>query len=162
MLDWRVSLTMFMAIIIAFALIWAGVAPDWGQRFRSLYESVSGDTPIISNVFNVYLDEDKRSLIYVKEECEAEDTHPIVLHLTPADINTIPDSRKQFGFDNLDFHFDKYGLRFDNKCVIQLNLPDYNITRIRTGQNTFVDDVDDELSLIWIEEVLIEDTFIDQ
>ena len=151
MLDWRISLTTFMALFIAFALILTKLAPDWSWRFRSLYESVSGDTPIISNVFNVYLDENKDSLIYVKEECDKEDIHlDFMLHLTPADINNLPDSRKQFGFDNLDFHFDRYGLQFDNKCLAQLNLPNYDIASIRTGQ--FITG-DDELPVIWMEEV---------
>ena len=118
-----------------------------------MYESVSDDNQIISNVFNVYLDEDRNSLIYVQEECDVEDIHPnFMLHLIPADFNDIPDARKPFGFDNLDFIFDRHGLRFDDKCVIQVNLPDYDIIRIRTGQ--FLQ-VGDELPSIWVEEVSI-------
>ena len=153
MLDWRISLTTFVVLIIAFAFIWPRVSTNWEQEIRSTYESVSDDTPIISNVFNVYLGEDKNSLIYVKEECEVENIHPeFLLHLIPADINDMPDHRKQFEFDNLDFSFDRHGLRFDHKCVIQVNLPDYDINRIRTGQ--FIK-VGDEFSPIWTEEVLI-------
>lgn len=157
-MDWRISLTTFVALSIVFALVWARVSPDWERGFPSVYESFSDSTPIISGFFNVYLDEDKNWLIYIREECERDDIRPgFLLHLIPLDINDLPESRKQSGFDNFDFEFDQHGLWFDNKCVIQFNLPDYNIIRIRTGQYVRVGD---ELPPIWIQDAPI--TPIDQ
>lgn len=153
MLDWRISLATFVVLIVAFALIWPRVSVNWEQEFRSVYESIGDDTPIINNVFNVYLDEDRNSLIYVKEECDAEDIDPdFLLHITPTYKDDLLADRKEVGFNNLDFYFDAYGLRFDGKCLIQFNLPDYDIARIRTGQ--YIRE-GDELPAIWIEEVLI-------
>ena len=153
MLDWRISLTAFVVLITAFAFIWPRVSTNWEQEFRSAYESVSDDTPIIDDFFDVYLDEDRNMLIYVREECDAEDIQSdFLLHVMPADINDIPDPRQQYGFDNFDFFFDGHGLRFDDKCVIQYNLPDYDIVSIRTGQYI---QVGDELPPIWIEQAPI-------
>lgn len=151
-LDWRISLTAFVALIIASALIWARVSTNWERGFLSVYESVGDYTPIMSGFFDVYVDEDRGWLIYVREECERDDTRPgFSLHLTPRDINDLPESRKQSGFDNLDFEFAEHGLRFDNKCVIQVNLPDYDIIRIRTGQYAKVSDESDEFFPIWVQ-----------
>ena len=153
MLDWRISLTTFLVLITAFAFIWPKVATNWEQEFRSAYESVSDDTPIINGFFDVYLDEDRNMLIYVREKCDAEDIQQdFLLHVIPVDIIDIPDHRREFGFDNFDFIFDGYGLRFDGNCVIQYSLPDYDIARIRTGQYI---QVGDELPPTWIEEAPI-------
>lgn len=153
MLDWRISLATFVVLIVAFALIWPRVSTNWEQEYRLLYESVSDDTPIISDFFNVYLDEEGNSLIYVREECDVEDIQPgFLLHLTPINTDDLPEERKESGFNNLDFDFDAHGLRFEGKCVVQFDLPNYGISRIRTGQYV---QVGDELPPIWIEVAFI-------
>ena len=81
----------------------------------------------------MYLRED--TLVYVKEPCVRADTEAIFfLHLIPADVADLPDHRKQYGFDNLDFDFDDQGVIVDGKCLATVVLPDYAITSIRTGQ----------------------------
>lgn len=153
MLDWRISLAVFMVLIVAFALIWPRVSTNWEEEFRSAYESVSDDTPIISDVFNVYLDEDKHFLIYVKEECDVQDIQPnFLMHITPTNTDDLQAERREVGFNNLDFDFDAYGLRLNETCVIQFNLPGYDITSIRTGQ--YIRE-GDEFHNIWIAEALI-------
>lgn len=150
MLDWRISLGVFVILITAFALIWPLVSTDWELEFRSAYESVRDDVPIIDDVFNVYLDEDRNSLIYVKEECDVEDIQPgYLLHVTPANTDDL--ERSESSFNNFDFDFDAHGLRFDNICVIQFNLPDYDYTRIRTGQ--YIRE-GDEFHNLWIQEAI--------
>lgn len=151
MLDWRISLGTFVVLIIAFALIWPRISTNWEQEFRSTYESVSDDIPIISDVFNVYLDENR--LIYVKEECDNEDIKPdFLLHVTPVNPDNLLEERREAGFNNFDFGFEEYGLQFDDKCLIQFTLPGYDITRIRTGQ--YIRE-GDELPAIWIAEAFI-------
>ena len=56
------------------------------------------------------------------------------LRLYPADVNDLPDHRKQYGFDNLDFRFDNYELPLTERPVAVRELPDYAIARINTGQ----------------------------
>ena len=74
------------------------------------------------------------------------------MHVTPTYTEDVVESRKESGFNNYDFDFDAHGLRFDGKCVIQFNLPGYEITRIRTGQYILEGD---EFTNIWIAEALI-------
>ena len=56
------------------------------------------------------------------------------LHLDPVDLNDLPARRQQHGFDNLDFAFADHGAVFDGRCTAVRSLPEYDITRIRTGQ----------------------------
>lgn len=150
MLDWRITSGILVVLIIIFAIIWSGVRVDWEDEFRSLYLSVSDDTPIIEDVFDVYIDRDRNSLIYVKEDCTYDDINPgFFLHLIPADPLDLPRHRQLFGFDNLDYDFNAEGLQFGNKCVSEVDLPGYSITRVRTGQ--YVPDGDQFVNL-WQQE----------
>ena len=98
------------------------------------YRSITAGKPVVRASFDVYLI--KNELTYVKEPCAPADTEPhFFLYLIPADANDLPAARKQYGFDNLDFHFDRdNGGRFGGKCLVTRPLPDYQITSIRTGQ----------------------------
>ena len=75
------------------------------------------------------------TLTYFKEPCVRADTEAMFfLHLYPVDEADLPDHRKQYGFDNLDFDFVGRGVMFDGKCMAKVILPEYAITRIGTGQ----------------------------
>ena len=95
--------------------------------------------PVIRSDWDVYLVEN--SLIYVKKDpCSPQDAEPtFFLHLDPVDMNDLPDYRKQYGFDNLDFSFDERVAIFDGKCLAEIPLPEYAISEIRTGQYVPVD-----------------------
>ena len=103
--------------------------------------------PSIRSTFDVYLRED--ILIYFKEPCGAEDVQRFFfVHVFPADENDLPDHRKQYGSDNLDF---SYSLSLDKGCVAVRKLPDYAITRIRTGQS--IVNEDGSYTSLWEEEI---------
>ena len=95
---------------------------------------LGGGRPIIRSDWDVYLVED--SLIYAKDQCSPEDAEPMFfLHLDPVDMNDLPDHRKQYGFDNLDFAFRGHRHSIEGGvCVAIRELPDYGIAAIRTGQ----------------------------
>ena len=95
--------------------------------------------PVVSSEFDVYLD--GKELIYVKRQCsEADVTLPFFVHLTPVDRSDLPEHRKQYKFDNLDFSFAKIGgIREGDACVVTRTLPDYDIVEVRTGQYRKVD-----------------------
>ncbi len=57
------------------------------------------------------------------------------LHVTPVDVDDLPDHRKRHGFDNLDFRFDNYRIPHRDRAVALRELPDYPIARIGTGQS---------------------------
>ena len=110
------------------------------------------DEPLIRSNFDVYLDEDQ--LTYIKESCAPADTEAgFFLHLLPADVADLPAARQQHGFDNLDFGFNdhSYELRSAEQCVAYRELPDYAITRIRTGQ--FLVNEDGSYTHLWEEEI---------
>ena len=94
--------------------------------------------PVIRAKFDVYLRENL--LIYSRELCAPADISGIFfLHLIPADQDDLPDNRQQYEFDNLDFNFAEAGGIAEGKCSVRVVLPDYPITRIRTGQYVRVD-----------------------
>ena len=93
-------------------------------------------------------------LNYVKEPCSAEDVQDtFFLHVDPVDVDDLPDHRKQYGFDNLDFRFDDRGFRSSERCLARRELPDYAITRIRTGQ--FLVNEDGSTTQLWGAEIRV-------
>ena len=76
-----------------------------------------------------------RELTYLKEPCVYPDVeHQFFLHIFPERVSDLPAWRRRHGYDNLDFPFWSYGIRFDGRCAAQVPLPDYPIAGIRTGQ----------------------------
>ena len=116
-------------------------------------EAVLTRKPSIRSTFDVHLTEDM--LIYVKEPCGAEDVQEsFFLHVTPVDVNDLPEHRKQYGFDNLDFRFNDRGgrwFRSAEQCVALRELPDYDFTAIRTGQ--FLGNEDGSYTHLWVGEI---------
>ena len=89
--------------------------------------------PMIRSDWDVYQDDDL--LHYVEEPCTPADREePFFLHLVPVDTDDLPDHRKPYGFDNLDFSFDTYGVVVGRKCIATVPLPGYAAARVRTGQ----------------------------
>ena len=105
-------------------------------EYRAVYDTVvSGayGTPTVKAEYDLYITDG--NAIYYKSRCTASDTaHKFFLHTTPDDRNHLPDERKEYGFDNLDFGFIWRGAKFDRNCIAIAPLPDYPIASIRTGQ----------------------------
>ena len=105
-------------------------AADFEERYRSITTGAAGE-PVVRAVFDAYLIGNE--LTYFKEPCDRADTGYIFfLHLIPANVAELPDERRQYGFDNLDFQW--AGERYDGRCLAAIPLPDYTISSIRTGQ----------------------------
>ena len=99
------------------------------------YWSITTGEPIIHSYFDIYLIENE--LIYAKEPCAPADKEALFfLHIIPEDVNDLPDDRRQHGFDNLDFDYDRFSAPVGDKCMAQRPLPDYPVAHIRTGQFT--------------------------
>ena len=112
---------------------WSATYVVQGPKLISEYDSIVSTEPVARSEFDLYLDGGK--LHYVKQQCGDADTQaPFFLHVFPDDIDDLPDERKQYGFDNLDFGFDVRGVLFDGKCAAAVSLPQYGIARIVTGQ----------------------------
>ena len=109
------------------------VAAADARAIDDLFASVEDARPAAAGGFDVHVDGNR--LVYVKEECGAADVDALFfLHLYPVDEADLPESRKPHGFDNLDFTFERYGLRGGGRCAAVRVLPGYEIARIDTGQ----------------------------
>ena len=114
------------------------------------FGGVSGDwRRIIQARFDVYYDGSK--LAYTKAPCNRKDiAQKFFLHLVPEDESDLPDRRRQYGFDNLDFSFAARRRRSaDGGCSATVQLPDYPVEEIRTGQYTM--DADGKFHNLWRE-----------
>ena len=84
------------------------------------------------------------ALVYLRDQCSADDARTrIFVHVYPVDPDDMPpvrpplrDHRADYGFEKLDLHFDRDGVRIDGDCTAVVPLPDYPIARIDTGQYT--------------------------
>ena len=101
-----------------------------------MYESVTaGDygPPVAQSDFNVYLRDN--ALTYLKSPCAPADTNArFFLHITPANPADLPAANRERGFANLDFHFADRGAYAGGICAATIDLPDYPIDRVHTGQ----------------------------
>ena len=103
--------------------------------FRELYSASKSDDPMMSSDWDVYLMDG--ALVYVREPCMFVDAAAsFFLHVRPADMSDLTEERRESGFDNLDFSFYRHGGVFDGICLARIELPDYDIARIYTGQFT--------------------------
>ncbi len=93
----------------------------------------AGETQLIRSNFEVRLNDGR--LLYVKEPCAPADTAAgFFLHLHPVNVNDLPEPRRQHGFDIHDFTFQDVGTHSNGKCTAQINLPNYPILWLKTGQ----------------------------
>ena len=110
-----------------------GLTSSLLTSYRSAYSSVVSTDPLAHEDFDVYIED--RTVYYVKEPCEREDTTTanFFLHVFPTDIDDIPYHRREYRFDNLDFLFTERVVMFDGKCMASVDLPQYDIAGFRTG-----------------------------
>ena len=88
---------------------------------------------LIRSDFDVYRNENQ--LVYVRDHCSAEDVERrFFVHVWPADPGDLSDGGQRHGFDNLDFDFQRGGMRTGGRCIAVRALPSYDIAHIRTGQ----------------------------
>ena len=90
--------------------------------------------PDISFNYAVYAAEGR--LIYLQDPCPpGEVNRRFFLHIDPVSQDDLPEYRREYGFDNLDFRFGDYGTRSGNRCLAAVPLPRYPIANIWTGYN---------------------------
>ena len=127
---------------------YTGEGRIWGGRFfgpdhkgdadlgKRVDQIVASREPNIHGRFNIYLSDD-RTLIYIREPCFNSDiSGDFFVHVFPVDTKDLPEHRRQYEFDNLDFSFTDHGTTDGRKCAAAIDLPDYGISRIGTGQYT--------------------------
>ena len=89
--------------------------------------------PVAKGNFDLYAIDNK--LIYFKNPCTLKDLDDnFFLHIIPISVEKLPNFRQQYGFDNLDFDFPNHGTLSGDTCIATIELPNYHISRIVTGQ----------------------------
>ena len=109
------------------------VAGDRANGWRDLARALADETPAAKSFFSLYFVDG--ALVYDRVPCDRADLRASgFLHVVPADTGDLPDDRRAYGFDNLDFEFSDSGARFAGRCMARAVLPDYAIASVRTGQ----------------------------
>ena len=89
--------------------------------------------PLARSTFDVYRSE--TALLYRKTQCVPADMQArFFLHLFPAQAADLSAADRPHGFENRGFQFRERGGRLGNICVAFVELPDYEVLRIHTGQ----------------------------
>lgn len=101
------------------------------DMYRTAYRSVISGDPIARGSFDAYIHDG--ALYYVEDGGCAVDV-PFFLQIVPADEDDLPKHRRQYGFDSLAFNFIEQGVRFDGTCMAVVNLPEYDVMGVETGQ----------------------------
>ena len=90
-------------------------------------------SPAIRSDYDVYFAENH--VIYKKTQCKVRDVkNAFFLHIFPVDPDDLPDHRRPYRVDNLDFAFSDFGRYLEGNCIAVRKLPDYPIASIATGQ----------------------------
>ena len=122
-----------------------GYAPP-SHRYREAYEFLRTKEPDAEADFELYLDRGSVSaakgpmLFYRRASCREESLRDrFFLHVYPEEPGALPAESAPRGFENLDFDFLRWGVRFElegggRACLAMVPLPDYGIARVRTGQ----------------------------
>ena len=108
-----------------------------GQYERDTGEAIWEETllPTGASGFEVALDEDRGRVTYRMEDCGPGDVEGMFhLHVYPVDTQDLPEGRRSFGFDNLDFRFRDYGVARGGLCIAERTLPDYGVRSVQTGR----------------------------
>ena len=130
----RIYTGQFIQLTDSTARPWAGRLID-GKLMRIDEITEQSGEPLIRSDFDVYIND--KLLIYSKDDCSQDDiSQRFFLALFPTNQSDLPDARKAHGFNNLDFRFQDRAIRRDDRCVAVAPLPNYDITRIHTGQYT--------------------------
>ena len=119
------------------ALNLSAVDDTTADAYRQIYRDAVAGSPVVSGSgFDVYHNESEKTLTYVNESCEPEDVaNRFVLSLVPIGANNLPVYLKQRGGNRRTLYFDfgEKGVKFDGKCLMVFQLPDYPIDQISIG-----------------------------
>ena len=89
------------------------------------WDAIAAREPDARSEFEVRLD--GRTLTWTRDDCAEHDVRPaLFVHAVPLGASDPPPDREYF--------LDYYGLRFGGRCIARIELPDYPLAGLRTGQ----------------------------
>ena len=125
------------AVLSVAALDLSAVDDTTADAYRQIYRDAVTGSPVASGSgFDLYRNESEKTLTYVNESCEPEDVaNRFVLSLAPVDANNLPVYVKQQGRNRRTLHFDfgEKGVKFDGKCLMVFQLPEYPTYQVGVG-----------------------------
>ena len=95
--------------------------------------------PIIRSKYDIYLQEQTNSLVYLNRNCilGSEEATSLFLHIYPTDNKNLSENRMQIGYDTYETQWITYPhYKGGTHCIGSFGLPDYDIARIIVGQYT--------------------------
>ena len=96
-------------------------------------KAAAGELVAQGGGFEVY--RNGQRLTYYREQCAAGDTAArFFLHIDAVAAGDLPGWARRYGYENRDFDFRRRGLMVDGECIAVVELPDYPISGVRTGQ----------------------------
>ena len=105
------------------------------HRVENTYRGVTSGRRVTQGIFDIYTYPGGRLLGYARRGCTGADIRStFFVHVYPEDAQSLPAYRRQYGFDNRDFSFDRRGKQVAGQCWTSVALPGYEIVRIHTGQ----------------------------
>ncbi len=100
--------------------------------------------PLRAAPWSLYLNADRRELVFAKASCALHETgERFFVHIYARSNDALPTHRRDFGFDNMDFDFPQRGLNLPagrgeeqrpRRCVAVVELPRYALQSLRVGQ----------------------------
>ena len=112
------------------------------EAYQPAYRSIRSGEPLSRSHFDLYLHDPGGAgagvLSYVKEPCNRRDRSAMFfLNVTPVDRRALAEDRTEHRFESRIFSFyEEAGLAFHGMCMVTVDLPDYEIASITTGQLT--------------------------
>ena len=104
----------------------------FSEQYRERLLSAAG-APLIRSNFDVYML--GKRLLYNKDPCtEADLDAPFKLDLWPLDLQDLAADRREKGFETLEFTFGGRGGWIGSGCFMMVDLPDFALRAIATGQ----------------------------
>ena len=107
------------------------------SAYERVYQAIASGEPAAQSGFDLYLDADGGAISYLKQPCSQDDIRGrFFLSVHPADAGDLPEERRELGHESLNFNFKPpHGVVFNGKCMATIQLPDYEIAKLETGQD---------------------------
>ena len=118
------------------SVVWAVVEEQPGaERLLAAYEQAAASASVAQGEWDVYLNRERRALVYVKDPCgqSIENVH-FYLFVYPEDLGDLRSWEEADGRADLSFNLYEFGAPLDGICAAAVPLPDYEVAGIRTGQ----------------------------
>lgn len=118
-----------------------GAWDEIGQARRRAFRRIAADEPAARADWNVHMLRNAgggNDLAFLKTPCAYRDvTGRFLVDVVPVRTDDLPAAARRLRFDNLDFAFlVRGGVRFDDKCMVRIPLPDYEVAVIRIARLT--------------------------